>query len=107
MTTASTTLRRTFFAVAAFGLATLGIAGTASAQPVATASFAVDARAGVQVQVRDHRTAPVHILPVPYPPDNDWRRNDRYSRTFRRYDLNRNGVLEAGESKGFWLTMAS
>ncbi len=100
MTTMFTTSRRFVLSAAAFGLATLGLATAASARPVATAGIAVNtaASAGIQVNVRDHRTEPVR--------HDGWRTNDPYRSAFWRYDLNRNGVLDAGESRSYWLYMA-
>jgi hypothetical protein len=105
MTKNRTTVGR-FFLAASIGLASLGLAGAASANPVSTTRVSVNAGfqvgARVAVNVRDHRTPQVI------------RRDDRiispseltYHRALRRYDVNRNRVIDAGERKGFWAYMA-
>jgi hypothetical protein len=105
MTKNRTTVGR-FFLAASIGLASLGLAGAASANPVATTGVSV--KAGIQVDarlavnVRDHRTPQII-------------RRDRiispseltYHRAIRRYDVNRNRIIDAGERRGFWVYMAS
>jgi hypothetical protein len=109
--TKTTTVRRFFLAAAAFGLASFGLAGAASADPDVTAS--VSLRAGVKVKAGAEVS--VHRIPVRgrggYEPDygypvRDHRKVEPYWTALRRYDRNRNRIIDPVERKSFWMYMA-
>ncbi|HKE14624.1 MAG TPA: hypothetical protein VKB80_07160, partial [Kofleriaceae bacterium] len=89
MTVNRTTVGR-FFLAATIGLASLGLAGAASANPVVTATSSASVRAGIHVDarfavnVRDHRTPPTIRRGEPYPTPGEI----TYRRALVRYDLN-------------------
>jgi len=114
MTNARSTSRRFFLAAAAFGLATVGLAGAASARP-STATVSVKAgihvHSGVGLTVRDHRgeIPRGEIIRTPVV-----RRDNRYipwtevvyRRAMSRYDFNRNRRVDAAERRAFWSYVA-
>ncbi|HTE53499.1 MAG TPA: hypothetical protein VK698_21740 [Kofleriaceae bacterium] len=110
MTNLISNARRFLISAAAFGLASLSLAGAASASPTVTASAAFHVGAGVEV--RDHRTP---TRREPNRPTRYERRDtsqrpiilDPYHTAMNRYDLNRNRQLDASERKGFWTYMVS
>jgi hypothetical protein len=109
MTKTTTSARRFFLAAAAFGLASLGLAGAASADPIFTASASV--KVGVKAKLGTH--GDVHQIRVRdrydrgyEHPQRDHRRMDPYWTAMRRYDRNRNRIIDPVERKSFWLYMA-
>jgi hypothetical protein len=118
MTNVLTTPRRILLSVTAFGLASIGMASAASADPVVSAD--VELEAGIQVSATDGlRVVPKHrratpdndryrIQPYPYPTPNDRYRRpvDPYRTAMWRFDGNRNGRIDAHERKSFWTYMA-
>lgn len=109
MTKTRTTVGRFFLAAAAFGLASLGLAGAASATPATVTTVSVrggvEVDAGFAVNVRDHRT------PRTIRREHGWDGRQPseifYRRAMSRYDYNRNRLIDVGERKGFWLYMAN
>jgi hypothetical protein len=105
MTKNRTTVGR-FFLAAAIGLASLGLAGAASANPAVTTSASV--RTGIRVDarfavnVRDHRTPRTIRRGEPYPTPGEI----TYRRALVRYDLNHNRTIDAAERRAFWVYMA-
>jgi Ca2+-binding EF-hand superfamily protein len=127
MTNVLTTPRRILLSVTAFGLASLGMAGAASADPDVSAD--VELEADIQVSAADGvRVVPQHrratpddgryrIQPYPYPikddryriqpyPNPGRRPVDPYRSAMWRFDSNRNGRIDAHERKSFWTYMA-
>ena len=109
MTNIISTSRRFLVSAAAFGLATVSLAGAASASPTVTASASirVGANPGGYVQVRDHRTDRVRHERVRYQPRHRPIWMDPYHSAMNRYDVNRNRHIDVGERKGFWSYMVS
>lgn len=100
MTTKSKTPHRILLAAAAFGLASLGLAGAASASPVARAGVSVDAGIQIKVRDRDPRTN------FGYQRYDHRREIDPYRVALRRYDRNHNRILDVQERRDFWTFMA-
>ena len=109
MTNKTTTVRRFFLAAAAFGLASFGLAGAASADPVVTAGVSLKAgvkvRAGAGVDVHTIRVRDRYDRGYEHPV-RDHRRIDPYWTAMRRYDRNRNRIIDPVERKSFWMYMA-
>lgn len=109
MTNFITTSRRFLVPAAAFGLATITLAGAASASPAVTASASL--RIGGHVEVRDHRSPERHER-VRYERVRYQGRQrpiwmDPYRSAMIRYDVNHNRHIDAAERKGFWSYMVS
>ena len=109
MTNLISTSRRFLVSAAAFGLATISLAGAASASPTVTASASirVGGNAGGYVQVRDHRSDRVRYERVRYQPRQRPIWMDPYRSAMIRFDVNRNHQIDAAERKGFWSYMVS
>jgi hypothetical protein len=110
MTNIISTSRRFLVSAAAFGLASLSLAGPASASPTVTASASirVGGHAGGYVQVRDHRTPDrTRYERVRYQPRQRPIFMDPYRSAMIRYDVNRNRHIDAAERKAFWSYMVS
>ena len=110
MTNLVTTSRRFLISAAAFGLATLSLAGAASASPTVTASASlrIGGHIGGRVEVRDHRTPDrVRYERVRYQPRHRPIWMDPYHSAMIRYDVDRDRRIDASERKGFWSYMIS
>ncbi|HWM84733.1 MAG TPA: hypothetical protein VNO33_02820 [Kofleriaceae bacterium] len=100
-----TTTRRLILAAAAFGLVSIGLVQGASADTYtarATARASIDA--GIKIKVSSGNRV------TRRDPRNDWRPDhrpvDQHRRAMRRFDYNRNGILDATERKPYWTYLA-
>ena len=110
MTNIISTSRRLLVSAAAFGLATISLAGAASASPTVTASASirVGGHLGGRVEVRDHRTPErARHERIRYQPRQRPIWMDPYHSAMIRHDVDRDRRIDVGERKGFWSYMVS